>query len=62
MKVRDLCMAKDLEKSKNGLDYSVTLEREREREKGGAKGMFQTGYSSFVLVPVIVVSKVEIAF
>lgn len=55
-------MAKDLEKSKNGLDYSVTLEREREREKGGAKGMFQTGYSSFVLVPVIVVSKVEIAF
>lgn len=35
---------------------------EREKKKGGgARGMFQTGYSSFVLVSVIVVDKVEIA-
>lgn len=35
MKVSNLCAAKDLEKSKNGLDYSVTLASEREREKKG---------------------------
>lgn len=51
-KVSNLCTAKDLEKSKNGLDYSVTLVSEREREKkGGLKECSKLATVALFLYP-----------
>lgn len=49
----NLCTAKDLEKSKNGLDYSVTLvsERERERKRGGLKECSKLATVALFLYP-----------
>lgn len=51
-KVSHFWMAKDLGKSKNGLDYSVTLASEREREKkGGLKECSKLATVALFLYP-----------